>query len=142
MKNNYPTIMHPLIGILVLLCSLAAVLGAQELRPRVSVHDAAVITVSSQDSVTLDSTLVITIHAENKGRFVEEAVVSLIDSASGDTIENWYPLFPPESADSTVMFWNTKGAKAGNHMLKAVLVIPVDSNLADNEHKHIVTVKP
>jgi hypothetical protein len=142
MKNNHPTIRHPLTGSVVLLCALAAAVGAQELHPRASVHDASVVSVSSPDSVTLDSTLIITIRAENKGRYVEEATVTLIDSASGDTIENWYPLLPPESADSTVMFWNTKGAKAGNHTLKAVLVIPVDSNLADNEHKHIVTIKP
>jgi hypothetical protein len=142
MKNNHHTIRHHLIGILILLCALAAAVSAQELRPRISAHDASVVSVSSPDSVTLDSTLIITIRVENKGRFVEEAVVSLIDSASGDTIENWYPLFPPECTDSTVMFWNTKGAKAGNHTLKAVLVIPLDSQPADNEHKHTVTVKP
>jgi hypothetical protein len=142
MKNNHRMIRHHLTGILVLLCTLAAGVGAQELRSQGSVHDAAVISVSSSDSVTLDSTLVITIRAENRGRFVEEAVVSLIDSASGDTIENWYPLFPPECADSTMMFWNTKGAKAGNHTLKAILVIPLDSQPADNEQKHVVTIKP
>ena len=142
MKNYQQTILRYLTIILFLLFPLMNVVYAQELRPQGSVHDAEIVSISSQDSVTLDSTLVITIRAENKGRYVEEAIVSLIDSASGDTIENWYPLLPPESADSTMMFWNTKGSKAGNHTLKAVLVIPVDSNLADNEHKHNVTVKP
>jgi hypothetical protein len=128
-------------GILVFLVVLAASVSAQEYIPRIFMHDASVVSICSRDSVALDSTLVITVRADNKGRFVEEATISLIDSASGDTIENWYPLFPPESADSTFMFWNTKGYKIGNHTLKAVLSIPLDGNPTDNEQKHTVTIK-
>lgn len=86
--------------------------------------------------------LLITVKVENKGVYVEEATVSLIDSASGDTIENWYPLLPPESADSTVVFWSTKGAKAGKHTLTAVLATPEDGNSSNNRFSHTVTVGP
>jgi hypothetical protein len=122
--------------------ALASIAGAQQSLPAFSLHDAGIISVVSKDSVTIDSTIVISIRAQNLGRHVEEATVSLIDSASGDTIENWYPLLPPESSDSTEMFWNTKGTKVGKHSLKAVLAIPTDFFPSDNEMKHSITVNP
>jgi hypothetical protein len=142
MKNHHYKAGHFLSGILALLLAVATTAFTQGIPPRISVHDAAIMPLFSPDSVVLDSTLVILVRAENRGRYVEEAMVSLVDSASGDTIENWYPLLPPESADSTLMFWNTKGAKAGKHTLKAVLVIPLDSKPADNEQKRTVKVIP
>jgi hypothetical protein len=74
-----------------------------------------------------DSTLAITVIAENKGKSVVEAIVTLVDSTAGDTIEIWHPLFPPEGVDSIVMFWNTKGAKAGSHTLSGIAAVPTDS---------------
>jgi hypothetical protein len=91
-------------------------------------HGVALTALRSDSLIPLDSTLSVTVVAENKGKNVVEAVVILVDSASGDTLENWYPLFPPESADSIVMFWNTKGTKTGSHTLTAVLVAPADNN--------------
>ncbi|HUI92766.1 MAG TPA: hypothetical protein VLX68_11015 [Chitinivibrionales bacterium] len=131
-----------LAGLLVLLFALAAGAVAQDLRTPVSSCDTANITLSSRDSVAHDSTLVLMVRVMNKSRRVAEAAVSLIDSASGDTIENWYPLIPPQSSDSTEIFWNTKGAKVGNHTLKAVYSLPQDSVPAIEERKLQVRVKP
>jgi hypothetical protein len=91
-------------------------------------HGVTLTSITCDSLVPADSTLAIKVFAENKGSDVVEAIVSLVDSASGDTLEYWYPLFPPESADSIVMFWNTRGAKAGNHTLSAVVVSPAAGN--------------
>jgi hypothetical protein len=95
---------------------------AQVSKPAESSHDVMLTAIRSDSLVSLDSTLAITVVAENKGRNVVEAIVALVDSVSTDTLENWYPLFPPESSDSIVMFWNTKGVKTGSHTLSAVIV--------------------
>jgi hypothetical protein len=100
-----------------------------------------VLTVIRSDSlIPSDSTLAITVIAENKGTNVVEAIVTLVDSAAGDTIENWYPLFPPESVDSIVLFWNTKGAKAGSHTLSGIVAVPTDSFSTVNRLSRTVTV--
>ena len=98
--------------------------------------------IRSDSMIRLDSTLPVTVVAENKGKNVVEAVVSLIDSAGGDTLEYWYPLFPPESPDSIVIFWNTRGAKPGRHTLTAVLVTPADSNSPVPRVSRILTIVP
>src|SRR5271157_5752257 len=85
------------------------------------------VSLSSPDSVARDSTLVVTLRAENRSRDVKEALVCLVDSATGDTIENWYPILPPQSLDSGTVFWNTKGVLPGKHVLRAILVFPNDS---------------
>jgi hypothetical protein len=142
MKKNHHLIIGYQICLFLLLNSLVFSANAQQLRPQISAHDASIVSVSSSDSITLDSTLAVTVRAENRSRVVEEAVVSLIDSASGDTIENWYPLIPPESSDSTEMYWNTKGATVGTHTLKAVLLFLQDSSTAASDPKLHVRVRP
>jgi len=103
-------------------------------------HDVALTAIKSDSILALDSTVAIKVFAENRSKNVVEAIVSLVDSVSNDTIEKWYPLFPPESADSIVLFWNTKGKKAGNHVLAGSLLVPAESATAASRLSHTVTV--
>jgi hypothetical protein len=92
-----------------------------------SSHDVVLTIIKSDSIVAQDSTVPIAIFAVNNGDNVVEATVSLVDNTTGDTIENWYPLFPPQSSDSIVLFWNTCGVKSGKHVLFAHLVNTADA---------------
>jgi hypothetical protein len=132
MKKKNPTQHYPR-AVLMVVALLGAGLvfsgSGQSIGPKNDGSHGVTVTAITCDSlVPADSTLSIKVFAENKGADVVEAIVTLVDSASGDTLEYWYPLFPPESGDSIVMFWNTKGAKAGNHTLSAVVVSPAAGN--------------
>jgi hypothetical protein len=116
--------------------------NAQERPVQVAGHTTEITSVSALDSVKIDSTLAVTLHAENRSRTVEEVTVSLVDSTSGDTIERWYPILPPESRDSSVILWNTKGAKPGRHTLRAILASSNDSIAHWSERTRVVTVNP
>jgi hypothetical protein len=129
-------------GILTVLCTglfFSVFPQVNAVRP---VHSTGVVlrAIRSDSLISADSTVPIMVIAENKGANVIEAIVSLVDSASGDTIENWYPLFPPESADSIVLFWDTKGAKSGNHTLSGILAVPTDSSSTVKRLSRTVTV--
>ncbi len=99
------------------------------------------ISLSSPDTISADATVPLILHANNTSRDVKEFVVTLRDSASGDTIETWFPILPPQSQDSSSVFWNTKGAKPGRHVLKAILATAGDSAVGREESRFVVTVK-
>jgi hypothetical protein len=105
-------------------------------------HDVAVTALSSQSWVIADSTLSTSIEVANKGDKVEEISVFLIDSAFNDTIEQWFPVIEPNTTDTTVLFWNTKGAQSGKHTFIAVAVIASDANPGNNKLSQSVTVVP
>jgi hypothetical protein len=85
-----------------------AISRAQEIPSSRLLQDTSVIWMAFKDTISEDSTLSIFIGAINSSRDVREAVVSLIDSTAGDTIQNWYPILPPQSTDSTLAFWTPK----------------------------------
>ena len=95
---------------------------------------------ASDSAVKPDSILSVKVVAENKGRNVVVAVVTLVDSASGDTIDKWYPLFPPQSADSITLFWNTKAAAPGNHTLTGILTVYPDSTTPKSRLSRTISV--
>jgi hypothetical protein len=103
-------------------------------------HNVLITAIQSDSVLSKDTTVAIKVFAENRGKDVVEAVVTLVDSIAGDTIENWYPLFPPESADSIVLFWNTKGKKTGAHILSGFIVVPAETTAAISRLSRTVTV--
>jgi hypothetical protein len=105
-----------------------------------SSHDIVLTIIKSDSIVIQDSTVPIAIFAANNGNDVVEATVSLVDNTTGDTIENWYPLFPPQSSDSIVLFWNTRGVKSGKHVLLAHLVNTADPAKPASNLSRTVTV--
>lgn len=125
-------------SIMIVVCLYLPIFG-QAATP---VHDVAVTAVSSPSWVVVDSTLSISVQVANKGEKVEEIRVFLIDSATDDTIEQWFPVIAPQNEDSTELFWNTKGVQPGRHSLKTVAVIANDENPANNVLYQSVTVVP
>jgi hypothetical protein len=132
MKTKSPTQHYPRAALMVMVLLATGLVfsgfGQSNGQKTENSHGVTLTAITCDSLVPADSTLSIKVFAENKGADVVEAIVSLVDSASGDTLEYWYPLFPPESADSIVMFWNTKGTKAGSHTLSAVVVSPATGN--------------
>lgn len=103
--------------------------------------DTSSVAMSCPDTALLDTTVVVGLWALNRGREVVAATVNLVDSTSGDTLANWYPILVQQSFDSTLTFWNTKGVKPGPHVLKVILTSLDDSAGAREEKTFVVTVK-
>jgi hypothetical protein len=115
--------------------------NAQKQRSLKAFNDTSSVAMSCPDTVLLDTTVAVGLWALNKGREVVAATVNLVDSTSGDTLTNWYPILAQQSFDSTLAFWNTKGTKPGRHVLKVFLTSQGDSAVGREVKTFVVTIK-
>jgi len=95
-------------------------------------NDLAVINITpSKSRVVQNSTLLVNVTVENKGNFTETfnvtvyANTTLIGTQTGITLTS-------RNFTTLTFTWNTIGFTRGNHLIKAVAVLPIDNDPSDN----------